>query len=87
MSISEVHERQIEWWKPPVGHHLDETTRAEEFRLADRWQFTAAVAREQGGSETSEIIYGEARPKNNGFLGPVLVHKAPICLWLTPPQR
>jgi len=45
-----------EWREPPVGHHLDETTRAEEFRLDHRRQFTDPAARKQGGSETGEII-------------------------------
>src|SRR6516165_9156887 len=82
-----MYERQIEWREPPVGHHLDETTRAEEFRLDHRRQFTDPAARQQCGSETGEIIHREVRPKGNGFLGsPVLVHEAPTCLWLTAPE-
>src|ERR1700719_2833832 len=86
--ISEMYERQIEWREPPVGHHLDETTRAQEFRLDHRRQFTDPAARKQCGSETGEIIHGEVRAKGNRFLSLlVLVHEAPTCLWLTAPKR
>src|SRR6516225_6235897 len=83
-----MHERQIEWREPPVGHHRDETTRADEFRLYHRRQLPDPAARKQCGSETSEIIHCQVRAKGNGLLGPpVLVDEAPTCLWLTAPER
>src|SRR6516164_8646502 len=83
-----MYERQIEWRDPPVGYRLDETTRAEEFRLDHRRQLTDPAARKQGGSETGEIIDGEVRGKGNRFLGPsILVHEPPTCLWVTAPER
>src|SRR6516162_8568903 len=86
--ISEMYERQIEWREPPVAHYLDETTRADEFRLDHRWQLTDPAARKQRGSETREIIHGEVRAKGNGFLGlPILVQEAPTCFWLPAPER
>src|SRR5215469_4233450 len=83
-----MYERQMEWREPPVGHHLDKTTRAEEFRLDHRRQFTDPAARKQCGSKTGEIIHGEVRAKGNRFLGPpIFVHEAPTCLRLTAPER
>ena len=86
--IAEMHERQIEWREPPVGDHLDETTRADEFRLYHRRQLSDPAAGKQCGGETGEIIHGQVGTKGNGFFGPlVLVHEAPTCLWLTASER